>query len=480
MSLHFFIVLQQTLDSLKNIYGGSEELINTKLERIKELSEHQYIRGLDFSIARAPGRISFSKHCDYVNNDLMYFADDRDTMVAVSSQTGIGDIRIANLDSHYESYKINASLIDDYCANLNPKSWLSYPISLLKVLRDDYDLDYDSIDLNILVSSEIPAAGGLSSSHALLLAMLIATAQQLQSKALLDAISAKDISILKLLQKVENTRGFNSGLGDPAAQMLAQCGKFVLVKLEPELKYSYLDIPDEMLVITAPSFIHADKSLPEFAEANANIAAYKELNNLAQKLFKHPHVKYIGDAIDFFSEAELIEAINCIDDFRLKGLAIYALAEGSRLREIKLKAPSLSSEEFLCMLGKHLNLSHQAERIKRSDNMQFEKGLYEINKSKNLSEHSGYYGASTSANDELQSLALSLKGVYGSSISGAGLGGNNIILIKASETDNIIQTLVQKYYAPKGLESKLKGQLHISRSSAGAALVFATAKELRA
>ncbi len=435
---------------MEAIYGDDVDLIKSKLARIAAIKKHPLIHNRKHSLARAPGRISFSKHCDYVNNDLMYFTDDRDTFVAVSSQPGTGEINIDNLDDKYPAYS---------CKNLDitieKNSWLSYPIALLKILRNNYNISLEKLDINILVSSEIPAAGGLSSSHALLLAMIIAIASELNCEPLIQAYRDKSATILKLLQQVENARGFNSGLGDPAAQMLAKRGEFVLVKLEPELRYSYLKLPDKLAVITAPSFIAADKSLPEFAEANANIAAYKTLNELAEKIFK---TKYLGDAIDNHSEDELRSAIQNIGDDRLRGLAIYALSEGLRLREIKTYSGNL-----LTKLGEHLNLSHAGEKLSNRQN-QLIPGL-------DLKQHSGLYGASTKANDELQAFATSLEGVYGSSISGAGLGGNNIILTTKDKANLIKEQLIENYYSPKGLEKEAEEQVHISKSSAAACLI---------
>ncbi len=422
------------------------------------LSKHPAIQGLDFNVARAPGRISFSKHCDYVNNDLMYFADDRSTYVAISSKPGTGLIEFYNTDTKYPNFTSNK-----LSEEIEKNSWLSYPIALLRILREDYSLDLDDIDLAIVVTSEIPAAGGLSSSHALLLALVIAIANRLQIQPLLKALKDKDAVILKLLQRVEIARGFNSGLGDPAAQMLSRSGELVLVRLEPELKYSYQLMPENMAVITAPSFIHADKSLPEFAEANANIAAYKTLNDLSEKLFK---TKYLGDALLKSSEAEIKTAITSISDKRLRGLAIYALSEGARLKALKENANSYDAADLLQALGKHLNSSHAGERL-CADNMRQCDIIPELS----LAEHHGYYGASTKANDELQSLATSLDGVYGSSISGAGLGGNNIILCSKNQANNIKTQLIERYYQSKGLAEQAAREVHISESSDSACLL---------
>ncbi len=435
-----------------------------KLDHIQELSKHPLILDRDFCIARAPGRISFSKHCDYVNNDLLYFADDRSTFAAISSETGFGEINIANLDSKYPSYKLQAR--DLGISSIPKNSWLSYPWALLVSLQKKYSIDFSDLNLNIVVSSQIPAAGGLSSSHALLLSLCLALAQRLDLSPLLQLIEERSIDLLKLVQEIENTRGFNSGLGDPAAQMLALTDHLVFIKLEPQLEHSYLKLPPHLALITAPSFIAADKSLPEFAEANANIAAYKTLNNLASQIFNNKNLHYLGDALDYFSEDEICKELQKIQDPSLRGLALYALSEGARLRYLRNKASELSEEELLSYLGHHLNLSHQAEKLAQDKLIRCQ-----VDPSLSLREQSGYYGASTPANDDLQELALSLEGVYGSSISGAGLGGNNIILCSKDKAPDLLKTLIQEYYEPRGLKERALKEVHISHSSAAASLV---------
>ena len=83
---------------------------------------------------------------------------------------------------------------------------------------------------------------------------------------------------------MENKRGFQSGLGDQAAQLFGKEGYFVYIKLEPSLKVSYRKIPDNLSLMTAASLIKVDKSKLEFAEANANIQRYAEVNQSMKAL----------------------------------------------------------------------------------------------------------------------------------------------------------------------------------------------------
>jgi hypothetical protein len=112
----------------------------------------------------------------------------------------------------------------------------------LKILdllsKENSDLNLGEIhSLKIAVTSNLPAAAGMSSSHALILASLMSLVRALHSQGLLknidktyfkyllnsgaDSIEAiintNDLlDLLKFCQKIEIAKGFNSGLGDQA------------------------------------------------------------------------------------------------------------------------------------------------------------------------------------------------------------------------------------------------------------------------
>ena len=52
-----------------------------------------------------------------------------------------------------------------------------------------------------------------------------------------------------------------------------------------------------------------------------------------------------------------------------------------------------------------------------------------------------------------QKSILLIEGVIGAQLSGAGLGGCVMILVKENAVDKVIETLEQEYYQPRGLEN---------------------------
>lgn len=409
-------------------------------------------------LTRCPGRISLSKHADYINSDLLYVLDDRAVYLAAQKtiRDGDGQIKLINQNTTFEAI----SFLNSQCYSINKNSWGFYIAKILSELKLT-----NGFDLTIVINSNLPDASGLSSSHALMVAAILAL------KDLFD-IKLSTLEIMQLCKTVDNAKGFNSGLGDQAAQLLSTENHFNFIKLFPTLQQSSITIPEDLGLMTVPSFIKAQKSNPEFKAANDNIALYQKINELAQtnlvkQLGGNVEINYLADLLLHFNDKEILIALESITDLKTRGIALYGLAEAARLKQLK---ENFSIEK----LSEHLQLSHQAEknyhlidgqwqRIAEAEQLNY---FFDIDAP--LAKHSGIYLASTLANDILQTLALTINGVLGSSISGAGLGGNNIILCKRNQAAAIKQELINHYYKTMGLESEANSGIHLIKPSKAA------------
>ncbi|MDD9899186.1 MAG: hypothetical protein OXU45_09345 [Candidatus Melainabacteria bacterium] len=436
---------------------SDQSIVSSKISRIKEmLSCSELAASTETHIARCPGRISLSKHADYINNDLLYLLDDRDIFVT-AQKNDKNKLVLVNLKAEFENIEL------DLDAEADPSKWYFYPAKLYQALAQD------SQGLTLVYSSDLPEAAGLSSSHALMLSTYIAIDTSLRgAKATWQSSpetriqnKAKLTEIIELLQSIEHARGFKSGLGDQSAQLFGRKDQFCFIKLKPELQVEYQPIPDDFALITATSPERADKNMPEFAAANENIKAYKSINNIA----KEYGCDYLGDLIYNFSDKEIFDILNNISDSKLRGLTLYGLGEAARVKNLK---SNLSTGA----IGTHLNLSQQAEQNFTRDGDQWrsltdlESSSYELNPSKPLAEHSGIYRASTLINDQLQTFATSLKGVCGSSISGAGLGGSNNIICRKPLAESLKSSLSKDFHLDQKVE------IHQSNSSNAAYVII--------
>ena len=471
-----FEILKQLTNPLSSTYKNLQssysdpDILDSKLLKLKNLLNHSaLLPDTKTVVSRCPGRLSFSKHADYINSDLLYTLDDRDTFVAGQIITDtehelFNKVKLANLNPEFAPALLSR--------DSNSSDWTFYPLKVLEELNN-----FTSFNAGVILvyASDLPPAGGLSSSHALMISTLTALIELFQinhlSKTLDDrhqaSPSQKTIlkDLLTLLQRVEHARGFKSGLGDQSAEIFGKKNHFSFIKIHPELELHYQEIPSGTMLVTAPSLIKADKSLPEFQSANQNIQRYKDINLMAKGF----GCEYLGDLVYKYSQEEIFEILKSIEDTQLRGLALYGLAESARLKDLK-------NNFSLIKLGAHLNLSHRAEIIykyhedKWQELSQEEKLFYEFNSSKPLSKHCGIYRASTKQNDILQYLATQVPGVYGSSLSGAGLGGNNIILASPESKADLINSLDKNFYEP--LSQTALAQLHFSSSSAPAGIII--------
>ncbi|MDA0772771.1 MAG: hypothetical protein O3C63_07490 [Cyanobacteria bacterium] len=455
-------LLQQLADANSDFTNKIQEqysdtsILEYKKQRIKELlQEPILLANKACTISRCPGRISLSKHADYINNDLLYVLDDRDIYIAAQTNDA-NKLILINQNSQFENVELEQSQI----AQVEKSKWYFYACQLYTQFVKDKQ------GITLVYNSDLPEAAGLSSSHALMISTAMALVSldpnsewQASLKTIETRIENKDKihDLLKLFQDIEHSRGFKSGLGDQSAQIFGKKDHFSFIKLEPNLEIIYQVIPKDLGIMTVTSSIKADKNLKEFQAANENIAAYKSINKIAEKY----NCKFLGDLLYQYNEPVIFKILEDIEDPKLRGLALYGLAEGARVKELK---DQLDASK----LGAHLNLSHRAESNFKQEQGQWlacspkEQETYKFNTEESLASHSGIYHASTLINDQLQDFSNSLDGVFGSSISGAGLGGSNSIICQRTQLNQIEQALIGGFHIHQ------KIYIHASSSSSAA------------
>lgn len=461
-------------------------------------------------ISKCPGRLSFSKHCDYVNNDLLYLASDFFTYAGVqlilnnsSNETFSGTelklsrarIKIANLNPDFKNSEIELEkLSDKYIAELK-SDWSFYILKILSLLKDYAYIKLDKVlAINIIINSNLKAAAGMSSSHALILSSSYSLIKAFQDNNLLTeqginffkillntSLPAQSelnneniLPLLKFYQEIEIAKGFNSGLGDQAAQLLAKRNQFCFIKLFPTLNYTYIPIPEHISFMILPSFIKAEKSSAEYQNRVKYFKEYKEVNTLAQEI--HSEALYISDLLSYLDDKTILSKIkNKLSTFQcghVAHLAIYALAEGARLRNLR-------TNFTIKALAEHLNHSHLAEWVSIKEPAieklpflkNFPANVFKaqefINPNMAISEHLGAYRASTEFNDALHEFSLNLDGVLGSSIMGAGLGGNNLAVVNTNKAEEIKDKLIKNFYSHYNLSKTAALDISTHTGSSG-------------
>ena len=82
-----------------------------------------------------------------------------------------------------------------------------------------------------------------------------------------------------------------------------------------------------------------------------------------------------------------------------------------------------------------------------------------------ISMQSGGYRCSTEELDELIDIAEKVKGVTGACLTGAGLGGCILVLVRKENVEGLLKNMKEKYYQPRGLP--LASEVCISTEGAG-------------
>ena len=372
-------------------------------------------------------------------------------------------IQIHNLNTNFLDFETE---FHEKLLSQHKEQWYFYILKIIELLKAKFPENVSNISKILLVfNNNLPPAGGMSSSHALILSTLHSLSNSCKitkySQILndIDSASAEEIQeILIFCQEVEHAKGFKSGLGDQAALLLAKKYKFCFIKIYPELQYSYIDSPENLAFLILPSLIKAEKSSKEYQNSVKYFEKYNELNDFwFQELTANDSSAFfLGDLLYSHSSADLLIRINEIEDEKIRNLSLYALAEGARLKELK---ENFSENK----LYSHINLSHSAEII----DTKYYSRQEELELESDLSTHVGAYRSSTAVNDAIAMKAMKIDGIKACSIMGAGLGGNNIALVDFSKINQIIEDLINMYNKSSILPNINEKQLLINTSSNG-------------
>ncbi len=185
-----------------------------RAERIAQTFRERVRREPD-GVWSAPGRVNLiGEHTDYNDGLVLPFAIDRQALAAVALRN---DDRLLAWSCQGE-----------------PESWLAYPRGVMRALRDA-GLALPGAD--IIVDSDVPTGGGLSSSAALECSIALA----------LNDVAGGSLSRMDLAaacQSAENTEvGAQTGIMDQVASLFGEAGRLV-----------QLDTRDRKVAVIAANF----------------------------------------------------------------------------------------------------------------------------------------------------------------------------------------------------------------------------------
>ncbi|MHB1458326.1 MAG: GHMP family kinase ATP-binding protein [Armatimonadota bacterium] len=496
---------------LRQIYNNDESVFATKRQMI-ESSLEQFANCFgdqEVVISRAPGRVNImGRHIDHQGGCGNMIAVDRDTFI-IASRRYDRLVNLRNMDSDRFPERIVCidDLFNEYDGNwlkfINSESvkarlamsrgdWSHYIIAAILRLQACYP-NICICGMNIMVSGNIPIAAGLSSSST----MVVAT---MEAIAYLNNLSIPPEEFVELCGEAEWYVGTRGGSGDHAAMKFAQKCCVTQVGFFPFRVVDTASFPEQYKFMICNSHIKAQKTDGAGNTFNHRVACY----NIGKEIFKRNYPDYasiINHLRDInivnlsISYTQLLGMLKCLPEmmlrdevveylpqemaekylsthsslistYHIRSVVMYGLSECERSRMCIQLLKDGNLEDF----GTWMNTSHDGDRVIRwygelSNPFTPDYSERAIDKlimsaSSNapeaqLENQSGSYSCSIPEIDKMVDVALSVDGVLGAQIAGAGLGGCIMALVQEDACKRLEEAMIQHYYEPSTLEPEI-------------------------
>jgi galactokinase len=355
-------------------------------------------------VVRAPGRVNLiGEHTDYSGLPVLPIAIDRATTVAVATTN---DAMVRAVSGTFdEPAEIHRSV-----GRMPYVAWHRYLAGTIKELA----AIAPSRGANILIESNLPAQGGLSSSSALTVGLVAALSHAWESP-----LNAEEVARIATL--AERHVGVETGGMDQQATALGRAGHALRIDFLPPAT-RYVALGDDLAFVTAYSGEEAPKGTAAREAYNervvgTRIAALMLANMLGTELSGTPLLGHVADIdaasvmVDELPEqmsprsaANSVEAsvdrivqlsashFDSVRKVPVRRLAQHVLGEAER---VDLAEAALNAREYPAF-GRLLNESHDSLR--------------------------NDFKCSTPALDKVAA-AMRKSGAYGARLTGAGFGG---------------------------------------------------------
>lgn len=368
----------------------------------------------------APGRVNLiGEHVDYEGGPVMPLALVHSTyLVGANIESPKCKVVSEKMDGGIVEFTVRAGQTKAD-AITGPGRWANYIMGMAALYMDE---GFTIAPFAAAVSSKVPVGAGLSSSAAL----EVAAGKLLED---LNGLTVTPERRAAIAQKCEQTfAGVQCGIMD---QMVSSCGQtdhalFIECTVPPDVKAVVLGATDAVIVV-------ANSKVPHSLDSGTYNERVAECKAACEVL----GVKQLRDAKteDLMKAKDKLSAVTF-------ARARHVISEMERTAEARTAFEAGDLERF----GKLMNDSH--------DSLDTD---YEVT-SKGL--------------NELVRIARSVKGVFGSRMTGGGFGGCTVTLVRKDCAQKLINTIEEQYpIAMKGEDLKQgedQWQCFITSAGAGA------------
>ncbi len=462
-------------------------------------------------LVRSPGRLNLmGRHIDHRGGFVHPIALPREILLAVQSRDDdIMEIHHAEPNRFPpHSFKIseiapsNSLSVEDWERWTRERSkqrreiagWTIYAeASAATIVNWSKEFRIDGLKppkgLNAVVYGDIPPEAGLSSSSALFIAFLLALLRcNLGSQQL--RVSPSIAEICGYGEWYVGTRG---GAGDHAAILFSESGKVMRVGFFP-MTFEHLPFPEELCLLVIDSGERAHKAGNARLEFNRRVTAYEVGMLIWHERFPElsGKLKHLRDAAPYRlgDESKVYQLLRALPRFatfeeltnfmpqrRERLMQLAATCQSSPEESVSLEvrgtcwfgiAECERSELFgkalkegdVNLIGELMTISHDGDRVVSWRNSEaypfqfptedFALDAFEQNRIP-IWKQAGSYRCSTPTIDFIVDTALR-SGALGAQLSGAGLGGCAMALVRRNEAEQIAQKISRAYQRSLGTE----------------------------
>ncbi len=493
---------RRVIDRLESIYGKNEELLQERASALLSAAARfrEVYGAREVGFVRAPGRLNtLSMHSDHRGSYINPISLNREIIICYAPRDD-DSVSLHNADPAYGSRSFSISAESPTTELSSEREWLDWTqqktnerkqaganedwINKLKAVPVYLRTQFPGKELSGfdgVISGNIPSGAGLSSSSAIIVAMMDLMTD-------LNHIPLDDKTFVRLAGIAEWYVGTRGGFGDQAAIKLGKLGKIIHMTTLPELVIdAYLPFPEGYQLIIFNSGIKADKTGAAGQKFNEKTATY-EIGEIYVRQFMRAHHAgiyrnivearknlaiekkfHLADVVECLDQPQIYQLIQSLpeqisrqalleqlpedkaalaqqfathdepeDDYPVRLVITYGIAECRRGRMLK----DVLSQNNVALYGQLMSVSHDGDRVSLSSPR--------FDPARDLHLQPGGYGCSVPEIDEMVDIALAA-GAAGAQISGAGMGGSMMALVKEEDIDSVTAAMHTKYYEPHGL-----------------------------
>ena len=484
-------------------YGSGQPLLRDRLRRYRKLTSFALERWGDREILpiRVPARVNLmGVHVDHRGGFCNYVTFARETLVLAAPR---GDSKVCayNVDAQYPDveFSIEEELPEhrrgDWMRFINDLSlekghWGNYLKAGALKIQDAYP-ERNLCGFDLCLYGDVPPGAGLSSSSTLVVGTMMAANS-------LNDLGLSPADLVPLCAEGEWLVGTRGGAGDHGAMLLGRRGRVVHIRFFP-MRYRYAPLPEGYSVVVCHSRVEAQKSAGAREVFNRRIAGYalgllwikEKFPEYADRL---EHLRDIHPETLDTDEARIYEVLQAVP-VEITAEALLSQLSGQKdeaervfetfgksrepypLRETVLfgVAECRRSEVFADLLdsgdtetlGALMFVSHNGDRVSSTMNEDAEpyrspfddaylqrliadrrSGDPRRMETAALHFQPGGYRCSVPDVDRMVDICARVDGVVGAGLTGAGLGGCIVVLVRTNGVEDLQKTLVREYYEP--------------------------------